>query len=377
MQKKQAFLPAGLKKIKKELKNRSRNAHIKSDLSLQERCLLEDINKRTSLLNKNNITRTKAYLDFYQSRPEIHWAFLGHMVSRNGGWNMTDLKGSFLSKLLNQNEVEVFFDFLERGNWLIFQDVFPQFLLYEESLRHGKSYFHLLPHLNISIFMETIWNQFLNDSDSHILTLALIVNEQSYLEERVISDAVYQKKVMNTLEFKLQDYLSMNHIIFPFQEKEKITFVGQTLHHFESLHERILMGRRLYNVLFGQKERLKLIIKWAENHPHTGSRKDYWPHLFNDVNEGPPSLSLKPSIRSCYLVPGADKIFSPRLEYAWKDKWHAPAEKGDWFKDWKVIYYLNKIEEKVDGEIQYDYCKTLERLELAAITKKVISLRDE
>lgn len=45
------------------------------------------------------------------------------MVSRNGGWNMTDLKGELLSHLLSESEQNDFFQFLERGNWLIFQDV--------------------------------------------------------------------------------------------------------------------------------------------------------------------------------------------------------------------------------------------------------------
>lgn len=65
---------------------------------------------------------------------------------------MTDLKGEFLTKLLAKKERESFFHFLERGNWLIFQDVYPQFLLYEESLRQKRPMFYLLPHLNVSIF---------------------------------------------------------------------------------------------------------------------------------------------------------------------------------------------------------------------------------
>ena len=66
------------------------------------------------------------------------------MVSRNGGWNMTDLKGGLLSRLLTKKEVESFFTFLERGNWLIFQDAYPQFLVYEESKKRGKNLFYLL-----------------------------------------------------------------------------------------------------------------------------------------------------------------------------------------------------------------------------------------
>ena len=71
-------------------------------LSREDQQLLQRIRLKTKQLNVNNVTRTKAYLDFYIFHPEIHWAFLGHMVSRNGGWNMTDLKGEFLSRLMNE-----------------------------------------------------------------------------------------------------------------------------------------------------------------------------------------------------------------------------------------------------------------------------------
>ncbi|HZG71456.1 MAG TPA: DUF2515 family protein, partial [Chondromyces sp.] len=183
--------------------------------------LLGKIRCKTKEMNVNNVTRTKAYLDFYLQYPEIHWAFLGHMVSRNGGWNMTDLKGELLSKLLNQKKKQAFFDFLERGNWLIFQDVYPQFLLYAESKRRNQNLFYLLPHLNISVFMEIIWNQFWRKGNQHILAISLIINEQNYLEKRVIQNSLYKEKVFQTLEFVLQDLLSLNHVLFPFHERDR------------------------------------------------------------------------------------------------------------------------------------------------------------
>lgn len=175
-------------KIKKELK---KNFTVK--LSPKEEFIVKRIKDQTSLLNKNNITRTSAYLDFYQRHSEIHWAFLGHMVSRNGGWNMTDLKGSLLSKLLTKKEATSFFTFLERGNWLIFQDAYPQFLVYEESKLNGQNLFHLLPHFHVSKFMVAVWNQFWQDKDPYPLAIALIVNEQNYLEKRVINNPVFKK----------------------------------------------------------------------------------------------------------------------------------------------------------------------------------------
>jgi hypothetical protein len=362
--------------IKDELKVKMKKAAIidAKNLTKEEQGLIDWVKSTTRELNQNNVTRTKAYFDFYQIYPEIHWAFLGHMVSRNGGWNMTDLKGDLFTRLLTKKETNDFFTFLERGNWLIFQDAYPQFLLYRESFKKNKPLFYLLPYLNISTFMETIWNYFWRKRDSYILTIALVINEQNYLEKRVIQNPIYQKDVLNTLEFKLQDLFSFNHILFPYRKK---SLAGQTLHQFQSLHERILLGKRLYAVLFQKKELLNQFVQWAKTHRHTGSRKDYWPHIFNDVNEGIPGIPYQLRLNACKLKWGAKRIYSPGLTSAWKNVQHQEAEKGDWFHDWQVANYLSEPSEiQINGEIEYEYCKTLERLELAAFAKKVINLFD-
>jgi len=95
-------LPESLLLIKVNLKNyKSVSLLEEQHLSSGDQQLLHIIRLKTKQLNVNNVTRTKACLDFYIFRPEINWAFLGHMVSRNGGWNMTDLKGELLSRLMN------------------------------------------------------------------------------------------------------------------------------------------------------------------------------------------------------------------------------------------------------------------------------------
>ena len=224
--------------------------------------------------------------------------------------------------------------------------------------------------------METIWNHFWKNGDRYILAIALVINEQSYLEKRVIQNLVFKNSVLNTIEFKLQDFLSLNHILFPvyedIEQRHKVVFIGQTLHHFSSLHERILLGIRLYSLLFHHKERLKKIINWAKYQPHTGSRKDYWPHIFRDIRVSVPGFLYKRRIKNCELRQGASPIYSPRLMYAWKDIKHKQAEIGDWFDDWKIIHYLNKQNEEVGGEITHEYCETLEKMELAIIAKKII-----
>lgn len=296
------------------------------------------------------------------------------MVSRNGGWNMTDLRGELLSRLLSEEEKISFFSFLERGNWLIFQDAYPQFLLYEESVKRNKPLFHLLSYFHVSTFMETIWNHFWNHQDSYILTVGLIINEQSYLEKRVVQNPIYQKKVFYTLEFILQDLLSFSHILFPYEKNRKITLVGQTLRQFDSLQERILLGKRLYSLLFQNKNLLKNVLNWANAIPHTGSRKDYWPQIFNHIKERGPGYFYDRSLKSCRIKPSAPRIYSPELAYVWKDVIHSEAEKGDWFQDWKIIEYLIQQDENIDGEIENEYCKTLEKLEIVAMAKNAFSI---
>lgn len=357
--------------IREELKNKVKQKKITLSLKPSDKLLLEKIRVQTNEQNLNNVTRTKSYLQFYERHPEVHWALLAHMVSRNGGWNMTDLKGEFLTRLLSNREIKSFFDFLERGNWLIFQDAFPQLLLYEESLRSSKPLFYLLPHLGVSTFMETVWDYFWKYKKTNLLTIALIINEQNYIEKRVVQHSVFKNQVFNKLEFKLQDLLSFNHILFPYGQKN---LNGKTVHHFDSLHERILLGKRLYRILFQDKTRMEEVREWAKKHPHTGSRKDYWPHIYNNTNEGVPGFPYQLRLQSCQLRPGANKIYSPSLQTAWKNVQNEEAEIGDWFHDWNIADYFMEENEILDGEIKNDYCKTLEMLELASLAKKALSI---
>jgi hypothetical protein len=343
--------------------------------SKEELEIIDQIKQKTNELNLNNTTRTKAYLDFYQEHPEIHWAFLAHMVSRNGGWSMTDLKGELLSRLLSKKQKEAFFSFIERGNWLIFHDAYTQLLLYEQSLKRGKPLYHLFPYFHISIFMETVWSFFWKNQDSALLTTALIINEQNYIEKRIIQNHKYKTEVFKTIEFELQDLLSFNLILFPYKEKGVLNLAGQTVNQFESLNQRILLGKKLYAILF-KTDILKNVVEWAKSRPHTGSRKDYWPQIFNNVHEGIPGFNYQIKLSSCRLKLGARKIYSPLLENAWKEIDHEDAEVGEWFTDMNVLDHIKESHQAPDGRIEAEYCKTLERLELAAFAKKVISILD-
>lgn len=362
-------LSPNLKEIKKDLNSKATHSITENDLDSEELNIMKRIQSETRKRNLNNVTRTQSYLHFYKRFPEIHWAFLGHMVSRNGGWNMTDLKGDLLSKLLSPEEQKDYFIFLERGNWLIFHDIFPQLLLYEECVKRQKNLFYLLPIFDVSVFMRVIWDHFFRKKDEYLLTIALVINEQSYLEKRVIQNAHYKNTVLQTIEFKFQDLLSLNQILFPYEDQNEVKVIGETIHHFSSLHERILLGKRLYDLLF-DVNKFHLFFDWATQQDHTGSRKDYWPHLFNDINESVPGNAYKRRLNHCRLNHGSNRIYSPRLKYAWKDINHDAAKTGDWFSDWRVLQYIEESNLKVNGDIQDEYCETLERIELSILAKE-------
>jgi hypothetical protein len=376
-------IPYSLLDVKHELKKKSKSkqASIKLlDLKEDEARLIHDIKEHTRQKNRNNVTRTNAYYQFYLRYPEIHWALLGHMVSRNGGWNMADLKGELYTRLLSEKDQLTYFSFLERGNWLIFQDIYPQFLLYEQSVKRTKKLFHLLPFFNVSTFMETMWNHFWKTGDRYTLAIATVINEQSHLEKSVIQNADFKKTVLNSIGFKLYDFFSFNHILFPFyknETKRETLLIGDTMKHFTSLHERILLGKRLYSLLFCRENILSGVVDWAHDSPHTGSRKDYWPHLFSDVNELFSRAFYKRRTKKCQLRKGAHRLYSPQLIYAWKDVNHEDPESEDWFKDWYIMDYLIDKGEPSDGEIYDEYCKTLEKIELAILAKKNVLLRED
>jgi hypothetical protein len=377
-----AVLLDSLSDVKKELKKKlkkKKSACLLPWLSENDKQCIQLIREETRQLNQNNVTRTQAYFQFYLQHPEIHWALLGHMVSRNVGWNMTDLKGELLSKLLPERDQKAYFSFLEQGSWLIFQDVYPQFWVYDLSVRGSQEMFHLLPFFYTSPFMETMWRYFWRSGDSYSLAIAMVINEQSYLEKRLIQNDHFKKSVTGTLSFKMYEFLQLNNILFPYYaggKMKKTSLVGTTSHQFTSLHERILVGKNLYALLFQREDILTGILKWAHECPHTGSRKDYWPDLFNDVNESFPRSLYKPRIKNCLLRKGAKRLYSPPLKYAWPDATHEETTSEDWFEDCHVLDYLQK-EVSFNGEILSNYCKTLEKIELAVMAKEALLLREE
>lgn len=297
----------------------------------------------TAQSNMNNMTRTQAYWDFFIRNPEIHWAFLAHLVSRNGGYNMTDLKGDLVGDLLSPSKKQAFFLFLERANALIFHDAFPQLLLYEKSKQDQQNYFHLLPAFSVSSFMSIMWNYYWHYKNDSLLTFSLIINEQHYIEKRVISSS-YSKNVLDTWQFTLQNLVGFTQVVLPYYEQGRIRLSGTTVQYFDSISKRIEIGKTLYGLLFGPVNIREGALQFAKRHPHTSSRSDYAPSFFTSKKER------------------ARKIYSPSLHIAWNHVDHTFSDRSDWFLDKNLCKSWFAVPSPGKMDMTEDYFKGLQSL---------------
>ncbi|MFD0696406.1 DUF2515 domain-containing protein [Paenibacillus sp. GCM10027628] len=352
---------------------------VHAPLSWEEQQIVHRIREATQRENRNNVTRTNAYWTFYKEYPELHWALLAHMVSRNGGWAMTDLRGELLPRLLDEDQVEHTFPFLERANVLIFQDAYPQLLLYGECKKRNRNLFHLLPHLGISAWMGPAWNDFWTHKEPAALTISLILNEQNYIEKRVVQNNRFQQTVLNTPEFKTQAWLQLNQVGFPYAEDNGLTapprLAGLILENFADLDERVEFGKSLYAILFGVPSVHEGVLRFAESTPHTGSRSDYWPHLFAAIRKAPPDKNYQERLNGCILKSGAAPFYSPPLAQAWPDRKPAPVEPGDWFVDVrKPLLHMRPIPVPSSYDLTKEACLALNKIELAVMAEHMLKL---
>lgn len=297
-----------------------------------EKKLLEIIALKTFSCNKDNISRTDAYLRFYKLHPDIRWSLLAHMVSRNAGWNMCDLEGEWFPKILDKKKRQQLFLTYERANWLIFQDAYPQLLLYHYSTKIRKPMFHLLKYFHVSLFMEAEWNHYWEARDISRLMTSLIINEQNVIQLPVIEHPYYAKKVFKTALFFLQDWLHFSYVLFPTMEGN---LCGASVNGFWSVTKRIDLGKRLADILF-HHELYPGFIRFVESTPHTGSRYDY-EQLFC-----PKPARMTPCLRAVYPVVKHhrddvhDWSLSTRLKRKWfSEKIHHrhPILLTEWYKN--------------------------------------------
>lgn len=248
------------------------------------------ITNETLRHNRDNITRTKAYQRFYINHPEIRWALLASVVSRNAGWNMTDLHLPSYFNILGKRERSRLFMTYERANWLIFSDAYPQLLAYMLSKQFNKPQFKLLSYFHVSQYMINEWEIFWHSQNKQRLVNALIINEQNVIQKPIIEKAYFKKNVFLSLPYFIQDYLMMNAVLLPTKSE---TIYGKFIFGFTNLSNRIELGQFAVEALFGEAKRHQRIYDFLLSVEHTGSRRDYEKFLGFQS-------SKSPDLRSCY-----------------------------------------------------------------------------
>lgn len=301
-------------------------------LTFEEEYCLRKIKADTEKWNVDNISRTKAYFYFFEKHPEISWAFLASMVSRNGGWNMCDLEGKWFPHVLPKQLRTLLFLTYERANWIIFQDAYPQLLLYHYSTKMRRPMFHLLRFFCVSSFMEVEWKSYWLKRDGHRLVTSLIINEQNVIQKPVIEHPVFKKKVFRSLSYFFQDWFHFSSVIFPTLSGD---LYGASVSGFTKLSNRIDLGKRLASILLSS-DLYPHFFQFAKKTEHTGSRVDYEQYLSQPSPRETPYLRTTYPIISHLLHEKQDWSKEGRVKKAWYKPIHHkhPILLTDW--------YLNK-----------------------------------
>ncbi|WP_172827355.1 DUF2515 family protein [Fictibacillus arsenicus] len=242
--------------------------------------------------NRDNISRTVSYAAFFKRNPEIRWAMLASLVSRNAGYSMCDLKGDWLPRFLSKDTRKHLFHTYERANWLIFQDAYPQLLLYEYSKEKGAPLFDLLDNFYVSTFMKKEWHRFWIERDIKRICTSLIINEQHVIENPVIKNSFYNKRIFSGVPFLLQDYMHFSTVLFPVLSGD---VYGISVHGFKTVKNRIETGKMLYTILF-ESRWSEEIIRFSDAVTHTGSRHDFEKYVY------PKKMRETPLLRMVYPI---------------------------------------------------------------------------
>lgn len=317
-------------------------------ITQDEKLIIDKIKYETALGNQDNITRTELYDQLYIRNKELVWAYLASVVSRNAGWNMTDLEGEIFKRLIPKSYRKILFLTYERANWLIFSDAYPQLILYETSKKIGEPLFYLLKFFHVSKFMEQEWNYFWKYNDIDRLCTSLIINEQHVIQEPVIKHWFYNKKVFGSIPFTIQDYLHFSTVLFPTLDGQ---LFGYSVHGFTKVKNRIELGKRLAWLLFYSEE-CKQIREFVSNISHTGSRFDY-EQFINKINR-----RRTPTLRDVYPI-----IFHERNNFE------------DWFikkNPKKIKEYFEPFKPIVNYQITDWYYEKQKQLQLAVILEEKI-----
>jgi Protein of unknown function (DUF2515) len=297
-------------------------------------------------LNDTNPERTDYYYDYWKANPEIPWSLLASLVSRNAGYQMSDLarniaKVAFAPLILPPGMgrpavslgirvLQSLWAFLEVGNFLIFRDVSPALEAWKHAKlhpEHADKIFDLLDHPDFDAdpWILAEWKGLfakrgsLTAADIQRHTFALISNEQNQIEDRLVKGAASYLGPISGITNEITTwYNRLGLTILCFPEATSPTnptpqhLLLYTVGNFASLDARINVGRDLFVGLFGSPARRTNIEAWVNANPvHHGTRADYNEEYYDtdpDALWGDPFAPI-----------ATDETYSPPL-VRWQDQ---------------------------------------------------------
>ncbi len=270
--------------------------------------MLERLLAELDARNLDNVTRTESYLELYAYTathpPDLPWVLMAHLVSRNGGYLMSDVAESLRRDdgVFAKEALEELFLFLERANYLIFLDA------WWHVIHHllGRSAALRVP--RVPRFVTECWPRYearvradgpLPDVEKS-LVFDLVTNEQNFIERRVVHHPLFSRA--RAIVGFIEGIDREAPLVLPCTD-QRIKVAG-----FAQLRRRISTGWRIFDEVLADREKRREIYDWARAHPHTGSRS---------VCGGKPTMAL----RDAWPV--------SRVNAMW-DGIHAPPEADVW-----------------------------------------------
>jgi hypothetical protein len=252
--------------------------------------------------NRDNVSRTTSYLELYAlcraHGVELPWVLMAHLVSRNAGYLMTDLAAERASALFTREARTDLFLFLERANYLIFDDAWEH--VAHHALGRTRALGSRTPR-----FVREAWARYEAAAEGGVtaaleraLVLDLVTNEQNLIEHRVVHHPRFERARAMVAFF--EEAGSDGPVTLP------LTTARIRVGTFADLDKRIEAGRRIFDEVLAPREGRDAIFAWAAATEHTGSRAAY--------KEGASSRTLReawPASEVLALWPGVHDAAEP------------------------------------------------------------------
>jgi len=216
--------------------------------------------------NVDNVARTASYLELYalarDNGEELPWLLMAHLVSRHAGYLMTDVAAQLETptRVFTREALYELFAFLERANFLIFDDAWHHALCHLLGRAKGA---------RTARFMAAAWARYESErytpESERRLVLDLVTNEQRYIENRVVKSARFARARAMVGFFEAIG--AERPITLP------LTDARITVGRFADVERRIETGRRIFDAILADRVAREAAFAWAKAHPHVGSQR--------------------------------------------------------------------------------------------------------